>query len=282
MTAPTGPTQSEQNAYDVMIQTLRDYGLESLGPKLMDFLRQGHTQDQVSVLLQQTDEYKKRFAGNEDRRKAGLPVLSPREYLDVERSYRQIMSAAGLPPNFYDQPEDFSGWIGKDVSPTEIKSRVDEASYAVATLNPATKELWQQWHGVGPSDMTAYFLDQNRHLPELERLSRGVTLGAAVKGTGGTITEDQATRYAGYLGTSGVNPQYMGQLTQQFAQAASSGQFLSGVYQDQYTMDDAAADTLGGDAAAKEKRRRLGKREEAEFGGAGGAGKSSLSQDTSY
>lgn len=275
MTSPFG--DGTNDAYDVMMQTLRDYGLESLGPKLMDYLRQGHTQDQVSVLLQGTDEYKARFAGNEARRKLGLPVLSPRDYLNTEASYRQIMSQAGLPPGFYDQPEDFAGWIGQDVSPTEIKTRVDEAQYAYNNLTDETKALWQQWHGVGAGDMTAFFLDQNKHLPEIQRLSRGVQLGAAAQDQGLDITQTQAERYASMLpGNTAYNPQYMGQLSQQFVQAAGTGQLLSGVYQDQYGMDQAAADILGGDAGAREKRRLLAQKEQATFSGGSGQSKGSL------
>jgi hypothetical protein len=133
----------EQSAYDVMVALLRQWGLESLAPAVRQYLVDGYSQDQISILIQDTEPYKKRFAGNEARRKAGLPALSAAEYLSVESSYRQIMSSAGLPPSFYDSPDDFAAWIGKDVAPTEIKTRVDAATDAANRLDDATKQTFK-------------------------------------------------------------------------------------------------------------------------------------------
>src|SRR5581483_2048777 len=106
---------------------LRQWGLQELAPDVLRLLQDGHSQDQVSVLIQDTDAYRKRFSGNDLRRKAGLAALSPAEYLATEASYRRIMESAGLPVGFYDQPSDFTTWIGADVSPNEIQSRVNLA-----------------------------------------------------------------------------------------------------------------------------------------------------------
>src|SRR5213075_88659 len=94
---------SELDAYLAVNALFKSYGLESLAPKIFDYVKNGYSGDTISILLQDTKEYKARFAGNEARKKAGLPVLSPADYLATEASYKQIMQQAGLPSGFYDQ-----------------------------------------------------------------------------------------------------------------------------------------------------------------------------------
>ncbi len=106
-----------------------NYGLDSLAPKITEFIQMGYSPDTVTLKLQETPEYKQRFIGNESRRKAGLPVLNPAEYLSVEASYKKIMRDAELPAGFYDQPDDFGKFIGADVSPTELQERVSIANH---------------------------------------------------------------------------------------------------------------------------------------------------------
>src|SRR5690242_18300662 len=125
---PTTQTAYSQDAFAYLSSIFASYGLSSLAPAIKNFLTQGYGTDTVALLLQETPEYKQRFAANDARIKAGLPALSPAEYLSVESAYRQVMSAAGVPKGFYDQPSDFQKWIADDVSPTEIKGRVDAAT----------------------------------------------------------------------------------------------------------------------------------------------------------
>ena len=92
-------------------QMFNNYGLGTLAPKITEYVQQGFSPDTVTLKLQETPEYKQRFAGNESRRKSGLSVLSPKEYLATEDAYRQIMRSTGLPKGFYDSPDDFSKFI---------------------------------------------------------------------------------------------------------------------------------------------------------------------------
>src|SRR5882757_3766747 len=79
---------TERDAYLAINSLFKNYGLESLAPKIYDYVKNGYSADTISVLLQDTKEYKDRFSANEARKKAGLPVLSPAEYLSAESSYR--------------------------------------------------------------------------------------------------------------------------------------------------------------------------------------------------
>src|SRR5215475_13221326 len=129
-------TGSNRDAYLALKSVFDSYGLGSLADKIYNYVKNGESADTISIQLQDTPEYKKRFAGNELRKKAGLPVLNPADYLATEASYRQIMQQAGMPSGFYDKPDDFDDWIGKNVSPSEIQSRVDLATQATILSDP--------------------------------------------------------------------------------------------------------------------------------------------------
>jgi hypothetical protein len=126
-----GQAERQRDAATILTRTVHQYGLGSLAGQITGFIQQGYSADAISILLQNTPEYKQRFAANDARLKKGLPALSPAEYIATERSYRQVMSAAGLPLGFYDQTSDFQKFLENDMSPTELKSRVDTAAQAV-------------------------------------------------------------------------------------------------------------------------------------------------------
>lgn len=265
-------TTPQTNAYTVLLDMLKQWGLESLGPKVLDFLQNGYTEQEIPVLLQDTDEYKKRFAGNEARRKAGLSVLSPKEYLSAEESYRQIMYNAGLPPGFYDKPDDFAGFIGKDVAPVEVQRRVTEAYDSVYKADALTKGIWRQM-GLQDQDMMAWVLDAKRGRDELNKVVRGGRIAGAAAGMGVNLSQAQRERFGMMASDDYV------QQAGEFAQLAGIGQKLSDIYTGQdYRADEAAEEVLSGSVAAKRKREQLFGMEKATFGGRGGAGRTGLGE----
>lgn len=70
-------TGADRDAYLAVNALFKTYGLQSLAGKIYDYVKNGYSSDTISIMLQDTDEYKTRFAGNQARIKAGLPVLSP-------------------------------------------------------------------------------------------------------------------------------------------------------------------------------------------------------------
>ena len=70
-------TGANRDAAKALVELFKQYGLESLAPKIVEFIQNGYSADTTAILLQDTTEYKQRFAANEARRKKGLPVLSP-------------------------------------------------------------------------------------------------------------------------------------------------------------------------------------------------------------
>jgi hypothetical protein len=227
----------QRNAYEALNNLFSSYNLSSLAPKIFDYIQKGYSADTVSILLQDTDEYKQRFAGNEARRQAGLRVLSPSEYLSVEDSYRQIMKQGGLPPGFYDQPSDFNTMIGNDLSPTELKSRVDMASQASTLANTNYKRALEQMYGIDQSHLTAYFLDQDKALPLLQRQAQAAAIGAEALKRGfqpSNMSEEFAT--AGV--TAGQAAQAYGQMAMEMPDYQKIAS-LSGEKVSQFEMERA-------------------------------------------
>lgn len=271
MTSPLNQTQ--QNAYTYLQQLFESYGLGTLAPRILDMVQKGMDEASVSIGLQDTPEYKDRFKANDARRRAGLPVLSPAEYLSTERSYRNIMESAGMPPGFYDQHDDFSKWLEGDVSPKEIQDRVNLATEKANSLDDATKDAFWRYHNVGPTDIAAFFLDQNRALPQLQKISKQVDVGAAAERQGLNVDAGRANELANSPQAGNAD-----QLFGNVARDAREGGRIAQVYNEVYTQRDAENDAFFGSSAAKQKKSELASKERATFGGGSGVGQGSLSQ----
>lgn len=262
---------TDRDAYAAITALFSSYGLESLAGKVYDYVKNGYSSDTVSILLQDTKEYKERFSGNEARKKAGLPVLSAGEYLATEASYRQIMQSAGLPAGFYDTPADFTNWIGQNVSPTEIQSRVDLATQATILANPNYKKALNQM-GIADSDLTAYFLDQKKSLPYIQKAAATAQIGAAALGQDLTFDET----YAESLATKGITADQANQGYANIAGEAGTMQNLASIYGTTYTQREAEQAAFEGNAGAANKRKRLASQERGNFSGAAGTASGGL------
>jgi hypothetical protein len=267
---------AQRDAYLAITNLFKSYGLDSLAPKIYDYVKNGYSGDTISILLQDTPEYKTRFAGNEARKAAGLPVLSPGEYLSTEASYRQIMQSAGLPVGFYDQPSDFTTWIGKNVSPTEIQSRVDLATQATVLSNPSYRQALNQM-GIQDSELTAYFLDPTKALPHLQKAAATAAIGAEALNQGLTFNQD----YAASLANQGITGQQAQQGYSNIAQNLKNYQNLSAIYGGQpYTQQTSEQAVFNQNAAALQEQRRLVGREVGNFSGAAGTAQNALANES--
>lgn len=274
-----------RDAFAALQSMFNQYGLGSLAPKIYEFAKQGYGADVISLLLQDTKEYKTRFAGNQARAAAGLPVLSPAEYLSTEQAYRQILSDAGLPKGFYDSPTDFTKWIAGDASPTEIKGRVDLAVANSMQVNSWTKQALSDLYGVDQSYVTAYFLDKTRALPLLQKQSQAAQFGAEALKRGLQMNQGRLEDYV----TAGLSQSAVSQGFQAVAEALPNIQAIAARYGEGFTQSELEQDFIengaGGSVnsptalgqAPTNKRKRLASQERALFSGFGGASPGGLS-----
>jgi hypothetical protein len=261
-------------------QVFNNYGLGTLAPKIKEYVQQGFTPDTVTLKLQETPEYQQRFAGNTARKKAGLPVLSPAEYLATESAYKQTMRSAGLPTGFYDDPSDFSTFIGVDVSPAELKSRVDIAAQTINGADPFFKQQLREYYNLGDGDMIAYALDPNRALSVIERQAQAVQFGAEATRQGISAPKSMAETYAGL----GVTQQQARQGFEQVAEILPTAQRLSSITPEAAPvgLGETTSAVFGGEQSAdyKQRIRRLSEIEQSRFAGQSGVTRGSLAQGT--
>jgi len=205
----------------MLLSTFTTYGLQSLAPTILQYVQQGYDSDTISVLLQQTDAYKKRFAANQTRIANGLSALSPSDYISMENQYQSIMRNAGLPANFYDQDSDFTDLIANNVSSSELSSRVSLAQQATENADPNYVNALSQM-GLSQGDITAYYLDPDKALPLLQQQANTAAIGAAALSHG--LSFDQS--YANTLTQQGVTA---AQANQGYGQIADEFTKLQGI-----------------------------------------------------
>ena len=128
------------------------------------------TEAQVLNSIYNSEAYKTRFAANEVIKKRmadgkGRPgdrLLSPYEYIQTEKAYSEILKEAGMSPGFYDQQEDFAGFIAAGVSTAELTDRVNIAKNALNNADENIKTALKDYYGLTNNDLTAYLLDKDR------------------------------------------------------------------------------------------------------------------------
>jgi hypothetical protein len=278
---PSGATQRERTDWiSELSNTFTNFGLSSLVPKITEFIQQGFSYDTVTLRLQETPEYKQRFSANEARRKTGLPVLSPAEYLNLEQGYRQVARTAGLPEGFYDSIDDFSNFITNDVSPVEFQERVDIASNAIMNSDPFYTDSLRRMYGLDTGEMIAYALDPQRALPSLTKVARAVEFGTAAARQGFTPSVSVAEQYAGM----GVTRQQAEQGFQAISQVLPETERLQNVFgrqtPGQYGLEEAASEVFGGPMSteAMQRRKRLSEMEQSLFAGQSGVTRGSFAK----
>lgn len=276
-------TKEEQNAADALLDLFRSYGLDSLGPKILEFVQEYGPENTNTIVLQlqQTTEYKQRFRGNEARKKAGLPVLSPAEYLAQEQAYRQVLRGAGLPAGFYDSPDDFHRFLERDVSPAELAQRAQASVDLALSVDPVQRETLAMY-GIDVGSLAAYFLDPDRAYPVMVTRYEQSLLAAEKRRAGYEIAEDDIGGWVKQLHAAGVSAERAregyGRITETFDTDAKLGE----IWGDKYTLRDAEKGEFLADGTARRKRRRLASRERAAFSGSSGASGASLRRDDRF
>lgn len=273
-----------QSAYDLMLSEFTKYGLSSLVEPLKGFVISGASPAELTLRLQETDAYKKRFAANADRIAKGLTALSPAEYVAMEDSYQNIMRNYGLPDSYYAKDSmgtqaGFRQLLANDVSATELEDRVMTAQNRVVNANPeVTKALKAFYPDITNGDILAYALDPSKALDAIKRKVTSAEIGGAALAQG--LTTDAVG--AEYLAKYGITKAQAQQGYGQIAGMLPRAQQLSAIYeQDPYTQAIAEADVFGtaGSAEATAKKKKLTALETAQFSGQSGTSSGALSRD---
>jgi hypothetical protein len=256
------------------------YGLGSLANKIVELKQQGLSDRVVTIKLQETPEYKQRFIGNENRRKAGLQPLTPAEYISAEAAYKKVMRDSELPSGFYDQADDFAKFIGNDVSPAELQQRVDIANQSIQNADPFYTDSLRRFYGLQSGDMLAYALDPERALPFITRQQKAAQIGAEAARQGMNI----GVATAESLRNLGVSQEQARTGFESVAQIVPIAQKLSQITagEERFGAEQATTAVFGGESSADYKKRlqRLADIEQSRFAGQAGIGQPSLGRST--
>lgn len=270
----------DQSAFDILFNTLKFYGLVSdTDTRLVDALKTAWTTkvigpgdgpDDIGIQLRDNPAFQERFPANKTLAAAGKPQYSVSQYLRLEGDYKQALQNAGLPPGFYDQPQDFQNFIANDVSVQEVEARAQLGYSAVRQAPPQVVAEFQRLYGVSEGELAAYFIDPERMRPtfdryEAERQARSAQIAAAgTTQAGMTIGRAQAEELA-RAGISGEQAQAgfqaLGESEQLFAGQLPGEQAIS--------QEQAIAGTFGTNAEARKAITERRRRRTAAFEGGG-------------
>jgi len=261
----------------IVADRFAQYGLSSLGNKVLEFARLGYTEATITLELQKTDEYKARFSANTERQKKGLSVLSPAEYLSVEDGYRQTLRAYGLKQ--FDNDTYVKQFIENDMSPSELSSRVVTAVQRVQNADPLISRTLRDYYGIGDLDMVAYVLDPNQQLPKIQRQVAAAEIGSAARLQGleaGVSVSEQ-------LASQGITQAEAQKGYATIADILPTSEKLSSIYGTQlpgYGQAEAEQEVFNTLASAQRKRKALSEAETGQFSTKSGISRTSLSPRT--
>jgi hypothetical protein len=264
-----------QSTIAVLTDRFNKYGLGSLAQKIRDLAIEGASEATVTLQLQETPEYQVRFAGNAERLKKGLQVLTPAEYLNLEDGYRQVLRAYGLKQ--FDTDDYVRQFISNDVSAAELSDRVVTAVQRVQNADPAVAKQLRDYYGIGSTDLVAYVLDPNQQLPKIQRQVATAEIGAAAARQGINV----GLSVADQLAAQGVTQAEAQKGYATIADILPTAEKLSAIYggvEAGYGLAEAEQEVFNSLAEAQRKRERLTSREIASFSGRSGIARTGLTQ----
>jgi len=276
-----------QSAYDLLFSEFDRYGLGALIEPLKGFIQEGLSQAEFTLRLRETDAYKKRFAANAQRIKAGLRALSEAEYITLEDQYQNVMRNYGLPASYYTRGDmgvqtGFEKFIAGDVSAAELEDRIQTAQNRVINAAPeVSKALREFYPDISNGDILAYALDPDQALTNIKRKVGAAEIGAGALQAGlatGLSRAEELQRF-------GVTGEQARQGYQSIAEFLPSATKLGDIYRKSgmgpYNQAVAEQEVFGitGAADAASKRKKLAQLETAQFSGTTGAAGGALGRE---
>lgn len=222
----------------------------------------------VEEEIRSSRQFERRFPGLKERTKNGHNAISVAEYLALEDGFMSTMRAAGMPASFYDSAEDFSNFIGNDVSVNELEQRVSRGVVAAQQAPQEVKDALTRFYGIkNPiGALTAYYLDPESALPAIEREFESAQLAGASKRTEfGELDRGQAERLQGLGVTEAAAVQGFSTLAQQeelLTQNLGTGKTFS--------QDEKLSAQFEGDAGTLNEIKRQREQRKSAFGGQSG------------
>ena len=260
-----------ETASSILQATLKYYGMDN--PQLLldvkaaladRRLTASSTIDDIGIQLRESAAFQERFSANELRRAANKPAYSVSEYLQLESSYRNTLLSAGMPADFYNAPEDFANFIANDISPDEIKARVDQGYASVKNADPAIVNELKSLYGLDDSTLAAFFIDPARTKDAVITAARAAEVASQARQQAGITLGVPA---AELLVQQGVTEE---EARTGFTEVAKLQELTRPLQGEQaLTQEELVAGTLGTNAAASQRVAMTQRRRKAGLEGGG-------------
>jgi hypothetical protein len=267
------------DAYSLLENTFKDFGLEELIPDIKRFMEEGLGSNQAAVELRKTTAYITRFKGNETRRAAGLNVMSEAAYLQLEDAYNETLRAYGQQGFFGADRKvaqaKMAELIGNDINAPEFKERIDTVVTRVNNSDPGVKSTLKAFYNIGDEDLIAYFLSPKENLPKLQEKVTSAEIGSeALKQN---LITDVASASA--LARMGITKAQAKEGYETISGVLPTASKLGQIYGEEginYGQKTAEEEVFGQLESAKRKRIRLAEKEIGSFSGTSGLGRNAL------
>lgn len=286
----TAPGAFSDDAFELLRGLLRQWGLDELTNDVNRMMTEGVSADVVPLRLRTTEAYKKRFAGNIAREKAGLPPLSEADYLATETALKKVVSryagvGYGDPASGFANRDNLTKWIGADVSPQELNDRMSLYQKQYISQPGWVKEAWAS-HGLHPWDAMVAIMDPAVSEAQLSRKMNTFALSSeAMQSYGRDGFDWENVNRFGEYADKGVSAEDVREGTSAVAAREERESFLAGLGGDQaLTRLEQEKGAILRDSGAEKKRQEILDKEKSRFAENYLGGQSSLrrSQQGNY
>jgi len=173
--AVTGPTTApnpyaeqrefeRKSAFSILEDTFKQYNLETLAPVIKQFMIEGISPEEATLRLRDTDVYKNRFIGNQGRIAKGLAAYSPKEYLQAEEVYQNLLNSNNL--SGLANKTTVDKLIAGAVSPAETQDRINKVFNKIDNASAEVKNELELNYVLALLQLSSHY--QNKELKQLK------------------------------------------------------------------------------------------------------------------
>jgi hypothetical protein len=276
-----------KSAFSILEDTFKQYNLETLAPVIKQFMIEGISAEEATLRLRDNEAYKNRFIGNQGRIAKGLASYSPKEYLQAEEVYQNLLNSNNL--GGLANKTTVDKLIAGAVSPAETQDRINKVFNKIDNASTEVKnELGRYFSQYGFNDpnmqrnqLAESILSGENPAMKLESGIRKAQLRAGATAAKFALPEQRVETIESLLQQAGVSDTYAAgqQGFQTLAKIEPQAQALS----ERYQMEAATQEELQKEAflgLKSERRKKAEESEKAAFKGAAGTTQASLAQQS--
>ncbi len=240
--------QGNQSGSQIINDLLKEWGLDGLASTVWNNFKAGDPAAKITDFIRSTPQYSARFPGIAALAKKGQAITEA-DYINKEVADQQVMRAyLGTSSGLWTDRNTLGNLIANQVSTSELSNRLQAAQSSVLSADPATVQFLKDNYGLTSGDLTAYFLNPDKALADIQRRADAGQLGGVASEAGFGISGNQADQ----LAAAGVNP---ASSRSTFAQLGLQGQLQQGLPGDtstgQVSQDQLLKASFLGDASSQ-------------------------------